>query len=172
MADQTPSTPQGPSKKDTVRINLPSAITPPPSAADAESAKVTIPINLPQPPARAGGGPAAGPSAGPVDESKKETAVMGKPVGAEKAKSDTSRVQVASARPAVPEMPRPTVKLRRESETQAITPPSPSAVAAPAARPAAAPVEAGASGAEIGLAVIAMLLSIGVVVYLIMVKGV
>ena len=57
---------------------------------------------------------APGPAVNPEEEAKKETAVMGRPAEAPKPKKDTSRVQVTAAKPATPEAPRPTVKLRRE----------------------------------------------------------
>jgi hypothetical protein len=146
MADKKPEPPrpEEESKKDTVRINLPPAITGRPESAQ-DIAKTTVPM-----------------SPIPTDEeSKKETAVMGKPAATPKPKSDTSRVQVPGGQPATPEIPRPTVKLRRETE--------PGAAAAPG--PAVAPaqpvvVAGGPSGADVGLAVIAMLLSLGVAGYL------
>jgi hypothetical protein len=96
------------------------------------------------------------------DESKKETAVMGMPVATPKPKKDTSRVQVSAAKPAVPEMPRPTVKLKREEVG-----PAPAAAPAAAPIPAGLPVMAAApSGADAGMAIGAMLLSLAVLAYL------
>ena len=86
---------------------------------------------------------------------------MGTPVAAPKPKKDTSRVQVSAAKPAVPEMPRPTVKLKRE-EGPAAVPPTVAATA-PAARPAAV---AAPSGADAGLAFGAIVLSLAVLGYL------
>lgn len=133
MADQQDS------KKDTVRINLPAGVTGR-AGAPASSGSATQRVKA-------------------EDEAKKETAVMGSPVPG--AKKDTSRVQVAAAKPSTPEMPRPTVRLRRE-ET-----PTPATVAPTMSAPVMAPVVAAApSGAEVGLAVGAMVLSVAVLVYL------
>ncbi len=157
MADEKPpqSASDDESKKDTVRINLPPGLTAR-TAAPAPGGPATVKLK-----------PAA-PAGSPEEEAKKETAVMGKPVTAPKPKSDTSRVQVTSAKPAPPEMPRPTVKLRAP-EAPAV---APSAAAGPLPTPAAAPfapaVAAEPSGAEAGLAVGAMVLSIAVLVYLFM----
>src|SRR2546427_13309729 len=130
MADEKPqSAPEEESKKDTVRINLPPGLTGRPSA--------------PPPAAK----PAATrPPAAPEDESKKETSVMGTPVTTPKPKKDTSRVQVSAAKPAVPETPRPTVKLKREEVG-----PAP---AAPQMAPVSVPARAEApSGAGVGMSV-------------------
>jgi hypothetical protein len=161
MADENPEQirPEEESKKDTVRINLPPGLT-----------------GRGGPPAPASAPPAARPKApgAPVsadEEAKKETAVMGRPVEAPKPKKDTSRVQVAAAKPIVADAQRPAVKLRREEEIPA----PPAAAAAPAAAPTArtttragqAPAAASApSGAEAGLSVAAIILSIAVVGYL------
>ena len=138
MADQEES------KKDTVRINLPVGVT-----------------------GRSGGSIPPGPPTQklkPEQEAKKETAVMGAPVPA--AKKDTSRVQVAAAKPSAPEMPRPTVRLRREESAPSAPAAAPVAPVAVAHGPA---VATAASGADIVLAIGAMLLSIGVLVYLVIV---
>lgn len=150
MADETPeqARPEEESKKDTVRINLPPGLT----------GRSTTPINVP------GAPPAARPKpAVPLeDEAKQETAVMGKPAATPKPKSDTSRVQVPAAKPAAPETPRSTVKLRREPEPAGATA---AAGPAPAAARAGAPAP---SGGDTGLAIVAMVLSIAVAVYLAM----
>lgn len=148
MADEKPeqTNPEEESKKDTVRINLPPGLT----GRSTTSGPTSAPPAKPKP---------VTPPVSPEDEAKRETAVMGKPMAAPKPKSDTSRVQVAGAKPTVPEMPRPTVKLRREAEPTAGAP-----AAAPAAHPAMA--AAAPSGAETGLAVGAMVLSVAVLVYL------
>ena len=105
------------------------------------------------------------------EEAKRETGVMGRHVEVPKPKKDTSRVQVAAAKPIVADAPRPAVKLRREEEI----PVAPAAAAAPAAapttrpaaRPSPAPAAAGApSGAEVGLSIAAIVLSIAVAGYL------
>jgi hypothetical protein len=148
MADEKPEqmNPEEESKKDTVRINLPPGLTgrlgptPPTGAPVAKAQPKPAPVS-------------------PEDEAKRETAVMGKTSTEPKLKSDTSRVQVKAAKPTVPETPRPTVRLRKE-ETAPVTVP---AAAAPS-QPAMA--AAGPSGAEAGLAVAAMVLSVAVLVYL------
>lgn len=149
--DKPPVSPEEESKKDTVRINLPPGLTGRPGAP------ATQPIAaLPIPKTKQ-------PAATSEEEAKKETAVMGRPVTEAKPKSDTSRVQVAGAKPAVPETPRPTVKLRREpeaAETASVTLAAPAAVPAMAAAPA--------SALDSVLAVGAMILSVAVLVYLAM----
>ena len=99
--EQTPS--EDVSKKDTVRINLPPGLT---AKTKTSPVKPPVPKAPESPPAK-------------EEESKKETAVMGKVPATPKPKSDTSRVHVPGAKPSVPEMPRPTVKLRREAEPAA-----------------------------------------------------
>ena len=154
MADEQPPVPPRPeeeSKKDTVRINLPPGITgrsaaPPPGAAPPPAPKFKP----------------ATPSGTPEDEAKKETAVMGTPVAAPKPKKDTSRVQVSAAKPAVPEAPRPTVKLKRD-EAPAAVPPVVTATQPPAVPTA---VAAAPSGADIALSIGAIVLSLGVLGYL------
>jgi outer membrane biosynthesis protein TonB len=149
MADEKPEPvkPEEESKKDTVRINLPPGLT----GRASPTGPTSAPPAKPKP---------VTPPDSPEDEAKRETAVMGKPAVTPKPKSDTSRVQVASAKPAVPETPRPSVKLRREPEAVA----GAMAAAGPAAQPAMA--AAAPSGAETGLAVAAMILSVAVLAYL------
>lgn len=156
MADEKPEQikPEDDSKKDTVRINLPPGLG---RGVTATPAGPTPTVKLrPSQPGAAD------------EEAKKETAVMGRPVATPKPKSDTSRVAVAAAKPGVPEMPRPTVKLRREEEAVPAAP----AVAAPgpaAAAPAAA--VAAPSGLDVGLAVASAVLSLLVLVYLVAVAS-
>jgi len=155
MADENPIKPGEESKKDTVRINLPpgitgrsSGVTPPPSA----------PVQRP---------PSA--PANPEEEAKKETSVMGRPAEAPKPKKDTSRVQVAAAKPITPEAPRPTVKLRREDEAPVPAAPAAAPGTAPAgkaARPVAASVAAAPGGMDSALSLVAIVLSIAVAGYL------
>jgi hypothetical protein len=158
MADQTPeqSRPAEESKKDTVRINLPPGLTgrgaAPGGPAPPPGAKI---ISTPAPS-----------TAIPEEEAKKETAVLGRTIEAPKPKKDTSRVQVSPARPASPEAQRPGVKLRRDEPAPAF---GPSPVGGPAAASSArmAPMAAAApSGADAGLSVVAMVLSIVVAGYL------
>ena len=88
---------------------------------------------------------------------------MGMPVAAPKPKKDTSRVQVSAAKPAVPEAPRPAVKLKREEAPPAVPPTVAATSPAAAAKVAVAPT---VSAADAGLAIGAILLSIGVLGYL------
>lgn len=152
MAEQKPQMePEDESKKDTVRINLPPGLTGR-QAAPAPGGPQTVKLK----PATAG-----------EDDSKKETAVMGRPVEAPEPKSDTLRVQVTAARPVQPETPRPTVKIKQPEPVPAAAAPTAPAVA-PA--PVAAAVAAAApSGAEVGLALASIVLSLVVTVYLAMV---
>jgi hypothetical protein len=146
MADEKPpqSLPEEEAKKDTVRINLPPGLT---SRAGAPA---------PPRPRPATPGPAD-------DEAKKETAVMSTPVVTPKPKKDTSRVQVPTAKTPAPEAPRPSVKLKREEPPA----PPPQAAAAPPPPKAVKTVAASApSGADTGLAVGTLVLSLGVVGYL------
>ena len=153
MADEQPiqNVPDEESKKDTVRINLPQSLAgktgaPPPGGAPTVRLKPSIAPGTTE------------------EESKKETAVMGTPVAAPKPKKDTSRVAVPAAKPAVPEMPRPTVKLKREEPPPAPTPPPAAVAPAPVA---AAPVKvSGMGGLDVGLAVAAAVCCIAVVAYL------
>ena len=148
---QVPAAPEEETKKDTVRINLPAGLTGK-AATPSPTAATTMRITPPKPAAGSEG-----------TEAKKETAVMGRPAETPKPKSDTSRVQVPSAKPTVPETPRPTVRLRREPE--AVAP------AASVAAPTAAPVMAAGPGpVDVALAVGAMVLSIIVLAYLAMVS--
>ena len=176
MADDKPGqTRDDESKKDTVRINLPAGLagrTPPPPSKPSDDVKTTIEIKVPGtgPNPLSDTSPTALPSAISEDESKKETAVMGKPAVAPKPKSDTSRVQVAAAKPAVPEMPRPTVKLRREE-------PAAAALAAQAAAPAPSlsgpqpvMVASGPSGLDVALSVFSMVLALAVLAYVVIVS--
>lgn len=156
MADEKPiqNVPDDESKKDTVRINLPQSVTSRPAGA---APTPTVRLKPAGAPTTAGGA---------EDESKKETAVMGMPSPVAKPKKDTSRVQVPAAKPGVPEMPRPTVKLKREEGSSVQAPaPAPAAAPAPAMAPAAA-AAAGPSGADIGLAIAACVLALAVVAYL------
>jgi hypothetical protein len=132
------------SKKDTVRINLPPGLTGK-TAAPAPGGPATVKLK---------------PAASGEDEAKKETAVMGKPAETPKPKSDTSRVQVSSAKPGVPETPRPTVKLKQPEAAPAARP------ATTAAAPAAAAAAAEPSGALAGLSLAAMVLAVVVAAYL------
>jgi hypothetical protein len=151
MADEKPqqNAPEEESKKDTVRINLPPGLT----------GRSSTPTGGPPPAAKVKPPTPTGP---PVDEdeSKKSTAMMGTPITTPKPKKDTSRVQVSNAKPAGTEMPRPTVKLRREEATPA---PAAAAVSAPVA---AAAIAAAPSGADVGLSLAAMVLSLAVLGYL------
>jgi hypothetical protein len=167
MADDNPDQIQRAeeSKKDTVRINLPPGLTargapPPPGVQPPPSLKAKTP----------------GPPVNPEEEAKKETAVMGRPAEAPKPKKDTSRVQVTAAKPATPETPRPTVKLRQEGEVPAApapaAAPTPGLKPPPTTRPVAGPkpvvaARGGApSGADLALSLFALVLSLAVAGYL------
>lgn len=91
MADPN-TVPNGESKKDTVRINLPAGTAPAGGKKPEEQAKRDT-------------------SAMAADQAKKETAMMGMP---SEPKKETSRVAVPATKPVVTDMPRPTVRLRRE----------------------------------------------------------
>ena len=152
MADQIPeqSRPAEESKKDTVRINLPPGL----------AGRGTAPSG-PMPPPGSKIVPSPSPSTSPEEEAKKETAVLGRPVEAPKPKKDTSRVQVVGAKSAAPEAQRPAVRLRRDE------PASVSATATASAAPAPMPtMVALSSGGDVGLSVVAMVLSICVAGYL------
>ena len=151
MADEKPvqNAPEEESKKDTVRINLPPGLMGRPSTPTGGPPPATK-VKPPTPP-----GPPAD-----EDESKKSTAMMGTQVTTPKPKKDTSRVQVSNAKPAATEMPRPTVKLKREEVAPA---PAAAAVSAPVR---AAPMATAPSGGDVGLSLAAMVLSLAVLGYL------
>jgi hypothetical protein len=102
--------------------------------------------------------PSPSPAGSPEEEAKKETAVLGRPVEAPRPKKDTSRVQVVAARPAAPDAQRPAVKLRHDE-------PAPTFATATAPSSVRTTV-AVSSGGDVGLSVVAMVLSIGVAGYL------
>ncbi len=167
MADENleQNKPAEESKKDTVRINLPPGLTGRGgSGAGAPGAGA--------PPSPTAKPKAPGTPGSPEDEAKRETLVMARPAEAPKPKKDTSRVQVVAAKPITVGGARPTIKLQHEEEAPAAPeaaaamPGGPSGKGAkPAARPA--PDGAGApSGAEAGLSLAAMVLSLAVVGYL------
>jgi len=142
------------SKKDTVRINLPPNLAGRTASPVGPSPTVKL---RPTPP----------PTAAPEEEAKKETAVMGMPAAVPVAKKDTSRVAIPAAKPAVPEMPRPTVRLKREEG--AAPPVAPTAATAPAPVAPVRPMPAMAtatSGLDIGLAIAALVLMLGLGGYL------
>lgn len=152
MADENPElTPSDESKKDTVRINLPPGLAGK-TAAPATGTAPTVKLR-----------PSPVVSTNPEEEAKKETAVMGMPVAVPQPKKDTSRVAVPAAKPAVPEVPRPTVKLKREE--------APAPAPAPAAKPVAAPpasveVGTGTNVVDVILAAVAMVAAVAVTGYL------
>jgi hypothetical protein len=157
MADEKPElTPADENKKDTVRINLPPGLAgkaATPSTGTAPTVKLR---------------PTPLVSTTSEEESKKETAVMGMPVAIPQPKKDTSRVAVPAAKPVVPVVPRPTVKLKRE-EPPAVPLPLPAArPAAPAPAPAPVPVESAPSTSvvDLVLAIVALLVASAVPVYL------
>lgn len=166
---------QDESKKDTVRINLPQGLGGKPPA-------------IPTPTVRLKPAAVPGAAAGPVDtkkataaitppsmspKAKKDTAaltpaaaVAAAPAAAApapaKTKKDTSRVQTTAAKPTVPEMPRPTVKLKREEPSAPALPPM-AQQAAPAPEAAAGPAT---SMLDVGLSLAAMVVALAVAGYL------
>ena len=156
MADQNPeqTRPEEESKKDTVRINLPHGLA-------GRSSAPGVPTGAP-----GSKSIPAVPTIGSEEEAKKETAILGRPAEVPKPKQETSRVQVAASKPAVPETPRPTVKLRQE---EAIPAPAPAAAKGPvAAASHSRPATATPSGAAVGLSLVALVLSIVMAAYLAM----
>jgi len=170
MADEQPlqNIPLDDDKRDTVRINLPQGPAGKPPAMPTPTVRLRPP----------GTAPAVNPSA----EHKKATAAISQPALPTKPKKDTAqvatatadsatanpkkdtaRVQMPAPKPSVPEMPRPTVKLKREE------PPTPAPVAAP--KPVAPSVAVDVapstiSWIDLGLAVAAMLVALAVAGYL------
>ena len=168
------------SKKDTVRINLPQGLGGKPPAIPTPTVRLK-PAAIP------------GAAAGPVDtkkataaitppplatKSKKDTAaltpaatVAAAPAGVAaapapapaKTKKDTSRVAPTAAKPTVPEMPRPTVKLKREESSAPALPPMAQQPAAPASEAA---TDTATSLLDVSLAVAAMVLALTVAGYL------
>ncbi len=137
--------------KETVRINLPPGLTGKSSPVPPPSQSATTKIRI---------GPTEGTS--PVDDAKRETSVLEKTTVVPKPKADTAKVNVSSAKPITPEMPRPTVKLRRDPEP---TPsPSISARSSTPAEPVA--TESSLSGVDIALNIVAMVMSLAVLAYL------
>jgi hypothetical protein len=106
--------PEEDSKKDTVRINLPPAVPnrAPTPAAKHDTSRINTADEAKKETAMMGG---SFPSEASTD--KNQTMLMGTPIPSSDAKKETSRVTVPSSKPTVPEMPRPTVRLRRESAT-------------------------------------------------------
>ncbi len=157
MADEHPEQkrPEEESKKDTVRINLPPGLT----GRGGPSTGAPPPTAKPKPP---------GSPANPEEEAKKETAVMPRPTEAPKPKKDTSRVQVVAAKPITAGSPRPTIKLQHEDSAPPASEAAAPAGAAPAGKPAKlVTVSAGApGGAEAGLSIAAIVLSLAVAGYL------
>jgi hypothetical protein len=151
MAEPIPQKPSAldESKKDTVRINLPPVTS---------KSTTGVPANPPTVKIR----PASAPVS-PEEEAKQETAVMGRPAAPAAPKSDTSRVAVPAAKPSAPEVPRPTVKLRREDDAPVAATVAPATKAAPTMAPV---VAAAPSGADTGLAMTAMLVSLITLAYL------
>ena len=155
MADEKPpqSSPEEEAKKDTVRINLPPGLSGRPAPTGPPGSPPPAKLKPPTPPSSS------------EDEAKRETAVMGTPIATPKPKKDTSRVQVSAAKPVAAEVPRPTVKLKREEGPPPSGPTSggvPISAPQTQARVAAAP----SSGVDAVLALGAMLFSLAVAGYL------
>jgi len=147
MADEKPVPPQEDSKKDTVRINLPTAArvgTAPPGGP------ATVKLNV-----ASTGAPSHFP------EEKEATAIIGRPPAPGKPKTDTSQVDVAGGKRSAPAPVRPTVKLRREAE-----PAAPMAAGAPTMAAPEEVVVAESGGPETSMALAAMALALAVTAYL------
>lgn len=161
MADEIPEQkrPEEESKKDTVRINLPPGLTG--RGAPGTGAPPPSPTAKPKVP---------GSPANPEEEAKKETAVMGRPAEVPRPKKDTSRVQVVAAKPIVAGAPRPAIKLQQDEAPAAPEPAAPAAASAgKGAKPAPRPASTGGgapSGAEAGLSIAAIVLTLVVAGYL------
>jgi len=108
-----------------------------------ESKKDTVRINLPKPPVAAS-----------------SATVRMEPTPVPNAKKDTARLQPTAAKPTTAEMPRPTVKLKREEPTVEAVP-----VAAPVPV-AVAEVDSSVSGLDLSLALVAMVLALAVAGYI------
>jgi hypothetical protein len=146
MADEKPVTHQEDSKKDTVRINLPTTT---PVGAAPPGGPATVKLSL-----ASTGAPIR------IPEEKEATAIIGRPPAAGKPKTDTSQVDVTEGKRGAPATVRPAVKLRREAEPAAAAP-------IPATGPMSAPdVAVAPGGAETSLAIAAMALAIAVAGYL------
>ena len=158
---------QDESKRDTVRINLPqggggkSPLTPTPTVRlKPVGAANVAPSTIDTRKATA----AIAPAAAPTQTKKDTTAVAIAPVTpvAAQPKKETSHVQIPAAKPTVPEMPRPTVKLKREE------PPVPAApTVVTEADASSEPVEVGSAigGLDLGLALAAMVVALVVAGY-------
>lgn len=142
-------TPDDESKKDTVRINLPPNAasrlpSPLPKAVSEQAKHDTAPVGSDQAKKETsmmGMPPAAGDS-----QAKKQTMLMGSPIPPSEAKKETSRVAVPSVKPAVPEMPRPTVRLRRDAPSSPASPQPAAPAPASGVAPATAPVQVPPAG--------------------------
>ena len=139
---------QDESKRDTVQINLPQG------GSGKAPFKPTPTVRL-KPGGVASGAPA-------TLDTKKATAAIALPVAPAQSKKDTSPVKVPASKPTVPEMPRPTVKLKREE------PPAPAASVSEPVTAATEPAESDSATSllDIGLAIAAMVVALAVAGYL------
>jgi len=108
-----------------------------------ESKKDTVRINLPKPPVAAS-----------------SATVRMEPTPVPNVKKDTARLQPTAAKPAAAEMPRPTVKLKREEPTVETAP-----VVAPVPV-ATAEADSNVSGLDLSLALVAMVSALAVAGYI------
>jgi hypothetical protein len=106
-----------------------------------------------------------------IPEEKEATAIIGRTPSVGKPKTDTSPVDISTAKPAAPAVPRPALKVRREGAPVAAAPAkaAPSGAAAvPSMAAAVAPgvTAESAGGMENGLAIAAVVLALAVTAYL------
>ena len=158
------------SKRDTIRINLPQGGAGKPPATPTPTVRLRpapAPNVAPSADARKATAAITLPTAAPA-QPKKATAPVAT-VAPPQSKKDTARVESlppviapTASKPTVPEMPRPTVKLKREELPAVAAPVVESETAAPEVATAGAPTEM----LDVGLAVAAMVVALTVAGYL------
>ena len=166
MADEQPvhDVSEDESKKDTVQINLPQGGAP----------KTTAAMPTPTVRLKPSGAPGVAPSAASkkdtaaisppsASSSSKDTSAITPPAAVPKPRKDVAHVPAPAAKPTVPEMPRPTVKLKRE-EPVPVAAPTAAPVTAASATPVA--VDSATSMIDVGLALAAMVVALAAAGYL------
>ena len=172
MADEQPvqNTPPDSESRDTVRINLPQGVAGKPpvmptptvrlrapgapqvATSEAEHKKATAAISSTTVPIK------------PKKDTAQVAAAMASTAAANP-KKETARVQMPVAKPSAPEMPRPTVKLKREEPpAQPVAPVAPVVVPQPVSNQGAA--GSATSIIDLSLAIAAMVLALIVAGYL------